>query len=614
MKEQKENIIKIILSAVFLGIAFLICDVFFKDISIYIKAVIFLPSYLIVGFEIIKEAVEKLLKGELLDEDFLMAVATIGAIIMGNFPEATFVMLFFTIGETAEGWAESKSEKRVSSLLEICPDTATVIENESYITKNSEEINIGDTILVKPGERIALDGVVLKGETRLDTSSVTGESVPKKLSIGDTAISGCINLESPVEIKVTSRKTESTSFKILELVKNACEKKTKTEKFITRFARVYTPAVVFLAVTIAIIPSIILGNAKEHIYSALTFLIVSCPCALVVSVPLSFFGAIGAASKHGIIVKGSDSLEVFANIGTAVFDKTGTITEGTFKVTAVHPKTVNEQGLIQIAASVEKDSTHPVASSILSFANKDQLLPTENVTEISGMGMTATIINKKVFVGNDKLMKKENIEYKDCHHNGTIVHIAVDNEYLGHIVISDTIKPDSKNGLNMLKNMGISTVMLSGDNENSVSAVAKELSFDRFHASLLPKDKLSILEQIMEQEGKKTVFVGDGINDAPVLARADAGIAMGGLGSDAAIESADAVIVDDKISKIKTLIDISKKSVKISKENIIFSISVKVAVLVLSTLGISGIMWFAAFADAGVLVLAVLNSLRTMKI
>ncbi len=611
--KNKESIIKISLSVFLLITAVILTHTVLSGAPFFLKLIMFLPSYIIVGYEVLTKAVENIFKGELLDESFLMSVATIGALIMGDFPEATLVMLFFSIGELIEDYADEKSENSIKSLVEIRPDKARVVEGGLELQKDAESVNIGEIILVKAGERIALDGVITEGQTSIDTSALTGESVPKSFGEGDSVLSGTVNVTSPVKIKVTATAENSTATKVIELVKSAREKKTKTEKFIRRFAKIYTPVVVGLAVLMAVLPSLFNGEWSKNIYSALTFLVVSCPCALIISVPISFFGAVGCASKNGVLVKGSDNFDVISKLNTVVFDKTGTLTKGSFDVTAVHPKAVDKDDILRLAASVERQSNHPIALSIVSHYKNSDYYETQETTEVAGKGIIAKIKGRTVFFGNDLLMSENGIEYKNCHRTGTVVHIAMNNTYLGHIVISDTVKENSKNSIDELKLIGNKTVMLTGDNFETAKAVAKELDIDEFYASLMPEDKVSKIEEILNENGK-TAFVGDGINDTPVLARADIGIAMGGLGSDSAIEIADAIIMDDDLSKIPILIKIAKKSVKIAKQNIVFSITVKVAVLILSALGISGIMWLAAFADAGVLILAVLNALRTMKI
>lgn len=611
--KNKESIIKISLSVFLLITALILTHTLLSGALFILKLIVFLPSYIIVGYEVLTKAVENIFKGELLDESFLMSVATIGALIMGDFPEATLVMLFFSAGELIEDYADEKSENSIKSLVEIRPDKARVAEGGLELQKDADSVNVGEIILVKAGERIALDGVITEGETSIDTSALTGESVPKSFGEGDSVLSGTVNVTSPVKIRVTATAENSTATKVIELVKSAREKKTKTEKFIRRFAKIYTPVVVALAVLMAVLPSLFNGEWSKNIYSALTFLVVSCPCALIISVPISFFGAVGCASRNGVLVKGSDNFDIISKLNTVVFDKTGTLTKGSFDVTAVHPEAVDKDDILRLAASVERQSNHPIARSVVSQYKNSDYYETQETTEVAGKGIIAKIKGRTVFVGNDLLMSENGIEYKNCHRTGTVVHIAMNNAYLGHIVISDAVKDNSKNCINELKLIGNKTVMLTGDNFETAKAVAKELDIDEFYASLMPEDKVSKIEEILNENGK-TAFVGDGINDTPVLARADIGIAMGGLGSDSAIEIADAIIMDDDLSKIPILIKIAKKSVKIAKQNIVFSIAVKVSVLILSALGISGIMWLAAFADAGVLILAVLNALRTMKI
>jgi len=614
MNEQKENIIKVIISAVLLGIALLVTVVFFPDLPVWANILIFLPSYLVVGFEILKEAAEKLFKGELLDEDFLMAIATIGAMAVGEYPESTLVMLFFVIGETFEDMAFNRSEKSLNALLDICPDNALLVRGEETQDVMAKDVEIGDIILIKAGDRIPLDGVIVEGETTVDTSALTGESKPKKVAFGESVFSGLINLSGVIKVKVTSKFENSTASRILELVKNATEKKAKAERFITKFARIYTPVVVFLAVFIAVIPTIINGNAKSHIYSALSFLVVSCPCALVIAVPLAFFGGIGCCSKNGILVKGSDSLEILSKLDTVVFDKTGTLTKGTFTVTCLHPKMIDEKELVRIAAAAERYSSHPVAISIKEKFGEEIKAKTENITEESGLGIGAVVDGQNVLVGSEKLMEKNGIQVPVCHHIGTVVHVAKNGEYLGHIVISDEIKEKSKDTVSYLKSKKIHTVMLTGDNEEQAKAVGESVGIDSISYGLLPAQKVEEFNKIKSSNNKKIAFVGDGINDAPVLCVSDVGIAMGALGSDAAIEAADVVIMNDDIGKLSLSLRIAKKSLRIAKEIIVFSIAVKIGVLILSAIGISGIMWLASFADVGVLVIAVLNAMRTLKI
>lgn len=614
MSETKENLIKISASALLLAVALLITKILIPDLPYYLELLIFLPSYLIISFEVFKETVKKIPKGDFLDEDFLMCIATAGAVAIGDFAEAVTVMIFFTIGETFEEISEKRTDKSLEELLKICPDKARIEKDGVETEIDAKDVEIGDIITVKAGERIPLDGILVFGETTVDTSAVTGESMPKAYKIGDKIFSGCVNLSGLIKIQTSATVENSTASRIIELVKNSTEKKTKQEKFITRFAKIYTPVVVALAVLVAVVPSLFLGNWQKHIYSALSFLVVSCPCALVISVPLSFFGAVGNASKNGILVKGTDSFEAISKLKSVVFDKTGTLTKGSFEVTAVHPSVPSANDISELASAVEKGSNHPVARSIVAhFKGNNRFAPTET-KEISGKGIVALVNGKKVFVGNESLMNDEKIEYKSCHHEGTIVHIALEKTYLGHIVISDKIKSEAKPCIDALKQQGIKPIMLTGDNENTAFTVAKEIGIEEYRSSLLPQDKVRITEEIIEKTVGATAFVGDGINDAPVLARADVGIAMGAMGSDSASESADVIIMDDNINKIPLLIKIAQKAVKIAKQNIVFSISVKALVLVLSLFSINGILWYAAFADAGVLVLAVLNSTRTMTV
>lgn len=611
--EEKQDVFKVILSAILLFVAFIFTNLIFDGLPFIVRLLIYLPAYLVVGFDTIKESAENIKKGEIFDENFLMVIATAGAIIMGDFAEAVFVMLFFKVGEIFEEMAEEKSEKSLDDLLKIRPDNARVIENGGEIEKEAKDIAVGETILVKPGERIPLDGTIIEGNTDIDTSAVTGESAPYTSGAGEKVYSGTVNLTSPIEVRVDSTLECSTASKIIDLVKNANDKKAKTERFITKFAKIYTPVVIALAFVIAVIIPLFLGEWKAHIYSALTFLVVSCPCALVISVPLSFFGAIGCASKKGILIKGSDSLDEISAVNTIVFDKTGTITKGAFEVVAIHPKMVSENDILKLAAAVEQYSNHPIARSIISHYKGENDYFVESIKDISGMGIYAEIDKNAVLVGNEKLMQKYGVEHKKCSKNGTIVHVALDGKYLGHIVVSDGIKDTVKQAVSEIKETQIETVMLTGDNGETAKEIAQSVGIDKYEHSLLPEKKVQKIEQFLAEK-RRVAFVGDGINDAPALAVSCVGIAMGALGSDAAIETADIVIMDDDIAKIPTLIRIAKKAQLIAKQNIVFSIGVKVGVLILSAIGVPDIMWFAAFADAGVLVLAVLNAMRTMKI
>lgn len=614
MKEHREDIIKIAVSAVCLTALMIITRIF--KLPPVAEILLYAVPYLIIGGEVLKEAAENIVHGKIFDECFLMSIATLGAFFVGEYPEAVFVMLFFAIGELFEHIASERSRKSISRLMDIRPETANLETPEGIKTVSPEYVKKGDIIIVKPGEKVPLDGIVEEGTSSLNTSALTGESMPTDVEAGDKVISGCVNLNGLLRISVTNEYCESTASKILELVENAAEKKAKTEGFITRFAHWYTPAVVVFALLFALLPTIIFGNFTKWLYRALTFLVVSCPCALVVSVPLTFFGGIGGASKKGILIKGSEALENISKIGTVVFDKTGTLTAGKFFVTAVHPNKISEELLLEIAAAAESFSDHPISKS-LKEAYKGDIgsVTVENVSEIAGFGVSATVGSQKVLVGNDKLMRNMNIDYRDCHRAGTVVHIAADGEYAGHIVISDRTKPDSIAAIKELKSSGIKTVMLTGDREETARAVADETGMDEYFASLLPQDKVSCLEKIINdrKDDRKVAFVGDGINDAPVLARADIGIAMGALGSDAAIEAADIVLMDDRVSKIPTAVSLSRKTVGIVRQNIAFSLLVKFAVLILSAVGLAN-MWAASFADVGVLVICVLNAMRTLNI
>lgn len=625
-KENKIRFARIILSAALLGVAVLVekkCD-----LSVWQLLLVYLIPYLIAGYDTLLEAGENILKGDFFDEDFLMSIATIGALCIGflpgaetQFPEAVFVMLFFQVGELFEDIAEGRSRKSISALMDIRPDTANVERDGNVLTVNPEEVKVGETIVVRPGEKVPMDGLVLEGTSSLDTVALTGESVPRSISKDDDIISGCVNLTGVIRAKVTKAFGESTASKILDLVENASENKSKSESFISRFAKIYTPVVVVAALVLAFIPPVLSGDFggtfATWLYRALTFLIVSCPCALVISVPLSFFGGIGGASSKGILIKGSNYLEALAKVGTVVFDKTGTLTEGVFDVTAVHPETIDEKELLHLAAHVERYSSHPIAISLKNaYPDEADGCSVENVEEIAGHGVRAVVNGKTVCVGNTKMMDEVGAKWKPCEKNGTIVHVSVDGTYVGHIVVSDRIKADSADAIKALKAEGVTkTVMLTGDKREVGEYVASAIGLDEFHAELLPADKVSELEKLLDNKpsGKTLAFVGDGINDAPVLARADLGIAMGGLGSDAAIEAADVVLMDDKPSKIALGVKIARKTLRLARENTFFAIFIKLLVLVLAVLGIAT-MWMAVFADVGVTVLAVLNAMRALKV
>ena len=612
MKNYKEGI-KIVIAFILFIIALVI-----NFPNEWINKVLYIIAYLIVGFEIVLEAIENIFKGKIFDENFLMSIATIGAFAIGEFPEAVAVMLFYQVGELFQSYAVDKSRKSIVSLMDIRPDYANVKRNNEISKINPEEVKIGETIIVKPGEKIPLDGKIVKGNSMLDTSALTGESLPREVKENDEVLSGCINQNGLLEIEVTKEFGESTVSKILDLVENASSKKSKSENFITKFAKYYTPAVVIIAVFLAVIPTLVIEGAEftDWLYRALTFLVVSCPCALVISIPLGFFGGIGGASKKGILVKGSNYLEALSNSEIVVFDKTGTLTKGVFEVQKIEPVGISKEELIKYAAYAESYSNHPISVSIKKAygeeINTNLISKTE---ELSGRGVVAIIEDKEVLAGNEKLMQEKNIKYTKCNEVGTIVYIAINKEFAGYIVISDEIKEDSKKAIDDLKRNNIKqTVMLTGDRKDVGESVAKELGIDKVYTELLPDGKVEKVEQLLKEktEKGKLVFVGDGINDAPVLALADIGIAMGGLGADSAIEAADIVIMTDEPSKINTAINISKKTMRIVKQNIIFAIGIKIAVLILSAFGLST-MWEAVFADVGVSVIAIINSLRALK-
>lgn len=604
---MKKGIIKIILCLIFGTVAFLV------NIQ-WLKIVLFFMSYLSIGYEVILEALEGIKDKELFGEEFLMSIASFGAFATGEYPEAIAVMLFFQVGEIFEEYAENKSKKSIKSLMELKPDKAFVKINDTVTEKSPEEVKIGDIIVVKPGERVPLDGIVISGEALIDTSALTGESIPRKAEINSEVLSGVINTNGVLEIKVTKKFKESTLSKILDLVENAGEKKAHTEKFITKFSKIYTPTVIALAFLILIIPTLIMHkDFTTWVYRALSFLVVSCPCALVVSVPLSFFGGIGGASRKGILVKGSNYLESLANLETVVFDKTGTLTKGNFKVQNVDAIGDKDE-LLKIAAYAESFSNHPIARSIIENYGKEiNKQDIKEYEEISGHGVSAIIEGKKVLLGNSKLMKKIGITVKEENNSATVVYIAIDEKYAGKIEIADELKEDSKVAIENLKKQGIKkTVMLTGDREKVGKDVAEKLGIDEVYTELLPTGKVDELQKLLNNKKGNVAFVGDGLNDAPVLAMADVGIAMGGYGTDAAIEAADVVIMTDEPSKICEAIQTAKKTIKISKENITFAIAVKLTVLLLVFLGVAT-MWQAVFADVGVTVIATLNALRTLE-
>ena len=580
---------------------------------------LYLIPYLVVGWDTLKEAAEGLLHGEALSEDFLMSVATIGALCIGflpgaetQFPEAVFVMLFFQLGEWFEEKAEGNSRKSIAHLMDIRPDSAHVERAGNLVTVQPEEVRVGEIIVIQPGEKVPMDGIVMDGHSSLDTVALTGESVPRSISEGDEILSGCVNKTGVLRVRTTKAFGESTAAKILDLVENAAQNKSRSESFITRFAKVYTPIVVALAVLVAVVPGVITGEWATWIYRGLLFLVVSCPCALVISVPLTFFGGLGGASKKGILIKGSNLMDKLSKLQTVVFDKTGTLTEGVFEVTAVHPEVIADKELLHLAAHVERHSTHPIAMALRdAYPNEQDDCTVTDIQETAGHGIVATVNGQKVAVGNSKLMETIGAAWRPCHHEGTIIHVAIDGVYAGHIVISDRIKADSAPALAALHAVGVrKTVMLTGDQESVAASVAKQLGVSEFHAGLLPAQKVEQVERLLP-EGT-LAFVGDGINDAPVLTRADIGIAMGALGSDAAIEAADVVLMDDKPSKIAAAVRIARRTLRIAKENIAFAIGIKVLVLLLAVLGLAT-MWMAVFADVGVTVLAVLNAMRALR-
>lgn len=585
----------------------------------WLQIALFIISYIIVGGDVVKRAVKNIFKGQVFNENFLMSIATIGAFFIGEYPEGVAVMLFYQVGELFQSYAVGKSRKSIASLMDIRPDYANVKKGDELVKVDPDEVQIGDIIVIKAGEKIPLDGKVIEGGSMIDTSALTGESVPREVEVGSDILSGCININGVITAEVTKEFGESTVSKILDLVENASSKKSNSEQFITKFARYYTPVVVIIAVFLAIIPPLVIDGAtfSDWIYRALAFLVVSCPCALVISIPLSFFGGIGGASKKGVLVKGSNYLEALAETEIVVFDKTGTLTKGVFNVQEIHPEGVSKEELLELTAHAESYSNHPISLSLKRAYSKEiDNGRISDVEEISGHGVIATVDGKKVMAGNIKLMKMMDIPYFKGELIGTIVHVAVNNKYIGYIVIADEVKEDSAQAIKELKAANIKqTVMLTGDNKSIGSKVAKELGLDKVYAELLPADKVEKLEELFSQKSKKgkLAFVGDGINDAPVLARADIGIAMGGLGSDAAIEAADVVIMTDEPSKIATTMKISKKTLKIAHQNIVFAIGIKIIVLILSAFGITT-MWAAIFADVGVTIIAVLNAFRALNV
>lgn len=604
---------------IIIGAAVLATAVLLSLNNEWLQIALFIISYIIVGGDVVKRAVKNIFKGQVFDENFLMSIATIGAFFIGEYPEGVAVMLFYQVGELFQSYAVGKTRKSIASLMDIRPDYANVKKGDELVKVDPDEVQIGDIIVIKAGEKIPLDGKVIEGSSMIDTSALTGESIPRVVEVGSDILSGCININGVITAEVTKEFGESTVSKILDLVENASSKKSNSEQFITKFARYYTPVVVIIAVFLAIIPPLVIDGAtfSDWIYRALAFLVVSCPCALVISIPLSFFGGIGGASKKGVLVKGSNYLEALAETEIVVFDKTGTLTKGVFNVQEIHPEGVSKEELLELTAHAESYSNHPISLSLKRAYSKEiDNGRISDVEEISGHGVIATVDGKKVMAGNIKLMKMMDIPYFNGELIGTIVRVAVNNKYIGYIVIADEVKEDSAQAIKELKAANIKqTVMLTGDNKSIGSKVAKELGLDKVYAELLPADKVEKLEELFSQKSKKgkLAFVGDGINDAPVLARADIGIAMGGLGSDAAIEAADVVIMTDEPSKIATTMKISKKTLKIAHQNIVFAIGIKIIVLILSAFGITT-MWAAIFADVGVTIIAVLNAFRALNV
>ena len=625
-ESPRRQLAVIIISALLLAVAIIIEKS--TQLPTWQLLLVYLVPYLAAGFGTLREAAEGIASGDVFNEHFLMAVATIGALWIGflpgaetQFPEAVFVMLFFQVGELFEGYAEGQSRKSIAHLMEIRPDSAHVKRGDKLETIHPEEVAVGDIIVIQPGEKVPLDGVIIEGSTALNTIALTGESMPREAGEGDEVISGCVNISGVVTARVTKPFEESTASKIIRLVESAGEHKAHSETFIARFAKVYTPVVVFAALALALLPPLLSGNFGAAfpvwLYRALLFLVVSCPCALVISVPLTFFGGIGGASRNGILVKGANFMDVLAKTGTIVFDKTGTLTHGRFAVEAVHPEQCDERHLLHLAAHVEHFSTHPIGAA-LRDAFPDEATDgcrISDVTELAGRGIQATVEGRQVSVGNSQMMDDMGIGWHDCGERGTIIHVAIDGEYAGHIVINDQVKPTSREAIEALRQLGVKkTVMLTGDREAVGTDVAQRLSIDEWHCELMPADKVVAVETLLNQrsDDSAVAFVGDGINDAPVLARADIGIAMGGLGSDAAIEAADVVLMDDDPAKIAVAIKTARRTLRIARQNVVFAIGVKVAVLLLAAIGVAS-MWMAVFADVGVTVLAVLNAMRALK-
>ena len=624
--KTKVKIARIVCSAVLLGVAYAVEHAF--DLQLWQALLLYLLPYAVAGYDVVLEAWESITEGECFNEDLLMTIATVGALLFGFVPngspmfdEAVFVMLFFQVGEVFEHLASDNSKKSIAKLMDIRPDSATVERDGQLLTISPEEVELGEIIVVKPGDRVPVDAEIVEGSTSLDTVALTGESVPRDATVGDNIISGCVNLSGVVRARVTHLFEDSTATRIIKLVENSNQNKSKSESFIRRFSRVYTPAVVYSAIALAFLPPLLsgdfVGNASTWVVRALTFLIASCPCALVVSVPLAFFGGIGAASKEGILIKGSAYIDTLSTLDTVAFDKTGTLTEGVFEVLAVHPQTISEKDLLHLASHVEMHSTHPIAAALrAAYPSEDDGCVITDVKEIAGQGICANVNGKSVAVGNCALMESVGAFWKECKNHGTIIHVAVDGTYMGHIVISDRERADAPAAITSLKNVGVSkVVMLTGDKRDVAEEIAAQMGITEVRSELLPQDKVAAVEGLLAKKaaGKSLAFVGDGINDAPVLARADVGVAMGVLGSDAAIEAADVVLMDDKLSKLSKAVKIARHTLGIAKQNIVFAIGVKVAILILAAFGLAP-MWLAVFGDTGVMVLAVLNSTRALNI
>ena len=624
--KTKVKIARIVCSAVLLGIAYAVEHAF--KLQLWQALLIYLLPYAVAGYDVVLEAWESITEGECFNEDLLMTIATVGALLIGFVPngspmfdEAVFVMLFFQVGEVFEHLASDNSKKSIAKLMDIRPDSAMVERDGQLLTISPEEVKLGEIIVVKPGDRVPVDAEIVEGSTSLDTVALTGESVPRDATVGDNIISGCVNLSGVVRARVTHLFEDSTASRIIKLVESSNQNKSKSESFIRRFSRVYTPAVVYSAIALAFLPPLLSGdfvaNASTWVVRALTFLIASCPCALVVSVPLAFFGGIGAASKEGILIKGSAYIDTLSTLDTVAFDKTGTLTEGVFEVLAVHPQTIGEKDLLHLASHVEMHSTHPIAAALrAAYPSEDDGCVITDIKEIAGQGICANVNGKSVAVGNCALMESVGASWKACENHGTIIHVAVDGTYMGHIVISDRERADAPAAIASLKNVGVSkVVMLTGDKRDVAEEIAAKMGITEVCSELLPQDKVAAVEGLLTQKapGKSLAFVGDGINDAPVLARADVGVAMGVLGSDAAIEAADVVLMDDKLSKLSKAVKIARHTLGIAKQNIVFAIGVKVTILILAAFGLAP-MWLAVFGDTGVMVLAVLNSTRALNI